>query len=160
MKIHLQGVAVALSLAVGSSVMAQSDLPTDADLKSSYCMGVLESKIAGMDEVYKTNPSLKQHEDFILQGPRNDLHRLRSYMAPRAKKLDIDALVAAKNRGVIDFRTARQHGQACLAQCPMEQVTNEKGSYDKWNKCFSACTALEPAYAREDSCKNINWLPF
>lgn len=138
---------------------SQESLPTDADLKTAYCMGILESQIASIENHVKVYPESLESSKEWLRQPNSDLHRLRSYLAPRASQLDLTALVAAKNRGVVDYMTSKKHTMMCLEKCPLDKAAT-KPTIEKWSQCVLNCNEDDAAAVREQSCKNINWLPF
>lgn len=138
---------------------SQNILPSDTDLKTAYCMGVLESQIAAVEAVVKDNPQSRELAKEWLREPNANLHRLRSYLVPRTSQLDLTGLVAAKNRGVIDYTASQKQTMMCLEKCPLEKSATPQ-ALEKWNQCVQGCGTDDPAAAREQSCKNINWLPF
>lgn len=148
----------AFSLLLSCPALAQNP-PTDVDLKTAYCIGVLEHRIATMEDFAKRNKEIEKYSEEMLRQPRSDLHRLRNYLLPRAPKLDLDGVVAAKNRGAIDRQASVRQTEFCLDRCPLAAKAGSP-AVDKWNQCLASCGSQEPAVAREDSCKNVNWLPF
>jgi hypothetical protein len=127
----------------------------ERDLKSSYCIAVLQKETAAEDlkhEILKQSgidighPAYKE----LLQSSelrKQSLHRLRSYLIPRVKNSDVDGLQLARHRGEEDWNLfltcskcmSSQQREKCLAEC------------DK---------SLGGPRLRMDSCKSPDFLPF
>ena len=127
----------------------------ERDLKSSYCIAVLQKEVAAEDLIHeflkqngmdKSNPANKE----LFQSSelrKQSLHRLRSYLIPRVKNSDVNGLQLARNRGEEDWNLfltcskcmSTQQSEKCLAEC------------DK---------SLGGPRLRMDSCKSPDFLPF
>lgn len=150
-----------LALLVGSVAHAQRQPPSDIDLKSTYCIAVLNGRISS-EEVVASLPG----SDWITEGARaaqqryrSEVQRLRAYVLPKTQYLDADALIVAAERGRADWLAYMRTESACLTRCEMKPPVT-KDSIEKLGSCLSACRAEEPAFARAASCSPVNWLPF
>lgn len=140
---------------------AQEALPTDADLKSAYCMGVLEQRIVKLSESDGLDPQLRAAMAVHKATAQNDLHRLRSYVLPRAPRLDSVGLVTARDRGTTDFLAAQRVVQSCMKTCLAEiQGRTPQERIAGLVSCSKPCEAAEPAIERTKTCDKITWLPF
>lgn len=154
--------AIAYLSLTSTCAIAQGVLPTDADLKSSYCMGVLEQRIAGLSEKNDgIAPQLREVLDGYRVQSQNDLDRLRSYVLPRLPHLEALGLVIAKDRGNTDYAAAQRAVRACVNSClPNAKGLTEQDSAVKYSSCSKSCEGAEPAIERTKSCDKITWLPF
>ena len=134
-------------------------LPSDIDLRASFCMGFNESRIAGWQSMNtEASRDLQALMQRAVASAQTDLHRLRSYMFPKVSYLDIDGLIAAKNRGYADYELTSQQRAVCNQRCPAEGLTDQ--NLGKWKRCFDSCQVEQPATVRVGACERIDWLPF
>lgn len=118
------------------------DLPNPADLKSSYCIRILQKQIGGSQEVV----GLKDY----VESKQADLRRLQSYLQPRVRSLQAEGLVSAITAADADLNRSQQAGAECSQQC-------SKNDLD----CFNACLEKKaPELLRIRSCDNLNFLPY
>lgn len=149
-----------LALLAASAHAQQYQPPSDVDLKSAYCMGVLQSGIAMAQQAIQTEPP-GSDEKFraIMQGHvsklQTNLNRVQSYLIPKFPYVDSTGLLAASNRGKIDKQTTQRHWAMCIDRCNSKSSTQQQ-----WMSCEAACDQEEPATSRVKTCDQIDWLPF
>lgn len=127
------------ALALQSAGVAPSRTPTDVELKSAYCLQVLEaqqsSTVAALaqpgGEVW-----LRAAFQAAYAGTAGNLARLHAYLDPRVASLDPLALSAALGRGQADASDMLAAVAAPSGHVP-DGLTQ-----------------------RVQSCATINWLPF
>lgn len=153
-------VLIALLMFVASMAHGQTrSLPTDADLKTAYCITVVKKNIQSLS--MNTDPPgspARNMIDDLLRDRNNELHRLQSYLLPKLPSLDATGLIAASNRGEADSAASLANAQQCGNRCESTLESGKPG--DKWVSCIQTCSAENPAATRVASCRNINWLPF
>lgn len=141
-------------LCCGLSALAQRQMPTDVDLKSAYCVGVLQTGIARLGSYPPSkNPDIAR----VFQQARDDLvdalNRLKGYLVPRLNYLDVTGLAIATNRGKIDYEKSSVLVQACIDRCPVTDL-------DQGLSCMLSCKGNDPVNARVDACNKPDFLPF
>jgi hypothetical protein len=162
--------ASVLSQLFSGSVAMAGGLPSDADLKSAYCIKVLQLEIAVFNEVlqgadefvneYRNSPN-SHHKALVAsiakvqQDRRNDisaLNRLQLYLVPRMGHLDADGLLIASRRGEVDFELRTGANRQCGTKCL--DMTNPEA-------CLSSCLDQHTELIkRVVSCRTPTWLPF
>lgn len=127
----------------------------ERDLKSSYCIAVLQKEVAArdfIDQILKQNGIEKSnpaHKDLFQSSDLREqsLHRLRSYLIPRVKNSDLEGLQLARNRGEEDWNLFL----SCTKKCSSMQGKN----------CLAECDkSLGGPTLRMDTCKSLDFLPF
>ena len=72
---------------------AAEQMPTDLDLKTAYCLKVKQRQVAFINSF--TEPTTSAGRDYkqkMLREHGNELNRLQSYLLPKLKYLDLNAL--------------------------------------------------------------------
>lgn len=145
---------IALCLLAAIAAQAQTfQLPTDADLKSAYCIPVKKAMIEAYAKITDVPSGKKAYND-----ANTDLIRLQSYIVPRVSSLDPTSIVLATKRGESDYKQAMADAGQCASRC--SAFVENGGPTQRWNECSSACVAESTASARIRSCNNLSWLPF
>jgi hypothetical protein len=147
---------VALTFAAGTAG-AQSQPPSDNELRAAYCIGVVQVELqymAQIDALFReTVPADKMGE---INQQRADteqrLARLRAYLLPKLSHLDAVALTVAKQRADTDAALAKTEGDKLLKSCPI-------GPPLEALKCVTNAPTTE-ASSRLKACNDTSWLPF
>ena len=112
--------------------------PTDVELKSVYCITVLTASM----EIEK----MLGGSSFARNA--SNLNRLQSYLLPRVRDVDVEALLLAKNRAQKD----RELYSTCAPKCAV---------LSNFRSCLGTCSEeLGGPLARLLACNNVNFLPF
>jgi len=140
--------------------------PTDAELKSAYCIHVLATKLSWTKNEIPDRKALAEEnkgtqlgrlaleyveslENSLLKT-QADLSRLRSYLVPRIPGIDILALEMARDRAKEDFQLAMNN--SCAVKC---------SGIDTIGSCLAKCDeAVGGPRARTWTCAKIDFLPF
>lgn len=131
------------------SVAAALSQPSDLELTTVYCVGVLQTRLAMLQE--HSHPP--QSETDAL---RRDLERLGNFIGPRLSTLDSTRLAIARRRANDDFMTWYSDADACMHGCAGERG---RASREKRRKCWSGCSQTGAAFERMRTCTTIDWLP-
>lgn len=170
-----RNLAVAIFTLIPCWVAIAQRLPTDTELRASYCMPVVVNDIGFqrhaiqlIDETLKSeevqsrilkDPALSRKlqntqtemQQYLVDS-QSALRRLQLYVLPRMAHLDPTPLRIATKRAEEDLDLIRRKGSVCIPQC----IT----SIDTL-KCASECANLGPDLSqRLESCRNLSWLPF
>jgi hypothetical protein len=154
--------------------VAQDSIPTDAELRSAYCVPVLQwfirenrSELANFMEEQKNavTPEYRQILTKKIDELQQDvavyesaLNRLQSYLLPRIQHLDPTALMLASNRGNADRQQLSSMIDRCYERCGISLGVPLD---DKKKECIVACQdTLKDVAARLQPCRNPSWLPF
>jgi hypothetical protein len=150
--------------AFASIAMSQDLVPSDAELRSAYCLPVVKAEIKlardaiAMADANKTSPipavqeNLTKASEELRKGlvqAESALNRLQAYLVPRVMARDPVALMAATQRGEADLR-ALESMAAQYAAC--RGVTDDKACIDSYTD--------KDLVARIRACANPTWLPF
>jgi len=155
---------------------AQDSIPTDSELRSAYCVPVLQwqiresrSRLAESIEAEKkaVTPAFRQFlvstiKDFQQDIAENEsaLKRLQSYLLPRLQHLDPTALMLASNRGDADRQQLQATITRCLDQCGIS-LTQPTPMDDEQKECNKSCLNSDTELVtRLRACRNPSWLPF
>jgi hypothetical protein len=133
--------------------------PSDIELKAAYCVDpVTEAAKAWDIPISDSDPRFTSENLNFLRTERDkalsNLNRVRSYLMPKSKYLDTDALLLAINRSKADRASFEQ----CIEKknCKGDFVANEKIL-----KCYEDCNKdTGGTRDRLRMCHNIDWLPF
>lgn len=130
-----------------SSAIAQPYVPSDLDLRATYCVPVVEARIRLAVEIGTPAQAARATASI-------DLDRLRAYVRPKVV-LSMDgptgslaALATATERGRADAASMGATVARCIAQC------------SEAHTCVSQCVEADPAAKRMQSCRSLDWLPF
>lgn len=147
------------AVAASSAICAAADqMPTDVELKASYCLAIKRSGVAMLRSVLaqlQQNSPVWATTSSDLARTENDLKRLQSYMVPKLGHLDSTALLLARRRADDDMAAFMPQANACLDRCASVTMGTPK-----WQVCSDKCRADDPLIARIDSCNKLDWLPF
>jgi hypothetical protein len=141
-------VCVATAMA-GQGVAAARLQPSDLELTTVYCAGVLQNRLAMPHEH-------SQPPDSATGALRRDLERLGSFIGPRLGTLDSTRLAIARRRANDDFMTWYADADACMQRCAGDR---ERASREKRRTCWSGCSHTGAAFERMRICTTIDWLP-
>ncbi len=164
-----------------SNALSQERLPTDVELRSAYCIPVLQNDISVLQQALATANSGIDHitdipvqsgRDAVLQayqrGQRefekaiterqSALNRLQLYITPKIPYLDVDSLMAATSRAKADIQQFDTKSKSCTLECmgPLKSDSAEKSDPVF---CFKTCSGVE-LNDRLAACRNPTWLPF
>ncbi len=170
---------VVLSLCVATAAYGQRPLPTDIELRASYCVRVLQSDIANLNSlgakiddtaarIHEVPPDLRQQILHTLQESKRDLpqkiaeresalNRVQLFILPRIKYLDATALLAATRRAESDLRESAAVGGRCLRQCAEPKAGETEA--ERSGSCLRSCMGGD-LQSRLEACRNPTWLPF
>lgn len=143
------GVVVAL---IAGIAIAQTRLPTDVELKTAYCIAVLDTHISLLRGITPETNALRRSVAEVV----DKAHRLRSYLLPKLSQLESEGLVIAARRAQQDIELAIADGQeahACASRC-------SPGKPEKVEQCSRACFQPGARQERLSSCQDLQWLPF
>jgi hypothetical protein len=160
----------ALLLACGATQVAvsQDTVPSDAELRTAYCIPVLQFEIkmvndaqASADNWFKRNPPStpelqKQIAETSEQGREeiarlnSTLSRLQAYLLPRFMQRDPVALAMATKRAQADLQELQANANRCVKQCAT--APDNKA-------CLESCGDPDLT-VRLKSCIAPTWLPF
>ena len=147
-----------------SSAQSQTR-PTDADLKSAYCIEYIRTdlipslnslielsrniSISGRTNEQRSSFSESEKDlQMRLEKTYQDLNRLQSYLIPRIKGMDVLGLDLAKNRAKEDSKLHL----SCLPKC--------KGNSD-FILCINSCqNSIGNPSTRMTACQSIDFLPY
>lgn len=130
-------------------VFAQRYAPNHIDLRASYCVAFHKHTIS------QNSPLLTEAKKELYGGDwyelvkssiassENDLSRLQSYILPRIKFLDVEALMLATQQFSKDVNFLN----LCQSKCSELE-------------CFNQCATSTGYKERAMSCMNLNWIPF
>lgn len=166
---------LAVSLASSTAAYAQLQPPTDADLRTAYCIEVTQEAIKTLDdsirhveadiERAKNTPTaphgkeLAAVEQDLKSGLQKSLaesdsllNRLQLYLLPRISYLDPTGLMGAQARARSDLQQLSTESAPCLKKCMA-------GHRDNVEQCALACPVTD-VQARVRTCLRPTWLPF
>jgi len=132
-------------------------LPSDVELASAYCIGVLQRQAAMADGRMLASPGangyaaqqIEQHR----QELRESLERLQSYLVPRMPYLDAMALASAGARADADIDDVLAQGRRASTDCRRTEAGEEL-------QCTLAKVQATRSWHRMDHCTHIDFLPF
>ena len=145
--VHLL-VSVGIAIAMAGQAVAAGHLqPSDLELTTVYCVGVLKNRLTMLREL---SPSQKSAIDAV----RRDLERLGEFIAPRLDTLDTAQLATARRRANDDFMAWYADTNACMRAC-----VGERANRDRRRTCWSGCSQTGASFERMRICTTIDWLP-
>jgi hypothetical protein len=145
--------------------------PTDAELRSVYCLKMLRSQLemakpvlAQRDAAIQSaqTPEAKDFQTKLALDTRKSVaeieravDRLQAYLLPRFMSRDPVAMIAAQKRADADWHALWEASGRCLNECPPPTSADDP----KTRACLQSCDRPE---IREqlNACKNPSWLPF
>ena len=135
--------------------------PSSIELQSAYCISVLNGRAKDAQKLASLPGPRSQQEGFreAQAGYEEDVRKLRSYLVPRMKYVDAEALLVAADRGQADVSSFLRTQLACKARCDAKPTTGAD-AIAEITACISACTAEDPAADRVKACSPVNWFRF
>lgn len=162
--------AMCAAVTVATTGTADDTLPTDADLRSAYCIPVLQHGIDVLNQAAAAHEAQaksaqtpeqrragQELRDIVLNRvseTQSTLHRLTSYLLPRMQYRDQLALTAAGERGEADVKVLQAKAVRCPTRCGGFDVSDAA-----WYACAARCVDKE-LIARVRACAAPTWLPF
>ena len=120
-------------------------LPTDVELKATYCIAVIKELLAVMG----SDKAPSQLIQDSIKNSSNDLRRLQLYILPRTTDIEPISLLAAVEAGQSDVRQSTENTRTCNAR--FNQIPQ-----DQYQKCMFG----NPVDAKIRSCYGAAFLPF
>lgn len=146
-------------LPIAFSALAQRQPPAAIEIRTAYCISVLTGR--GNDAQMRASlPGPRAQQEALREvgaGFERDARRLRSYLVPRMKYLDGEALLAAADRGQADVNALLQTERVCEASCDITPSAAPEAAA-KNAACFGACAAKDAAGERAKACSPVSWL--
>jgi hypothetical protein len=149
------------ALAIAPSLStAQRQLPSDTELRTSYCIPILQAAVTEYQATAEAFPDGIWKDGFAQSAATaaDNLKRLQSYIVPKLQHLDTLSLQAALDRGRTDAKASTEAQLSCFKQCESSKPTS--GYDDRYGRCLSSCQTAAPVIARTRACQTVNWLPF
>jgi len=149
-----------------SGAFAQDSGPTDADLKSAYCLSVIRDRdsLTQVCAQASSIPSLAEAHKQQCHQDQSNIERLKDYLAARGYlfgERDPTPALLAGNRGSADFKDcvyAAQH------QTPEEEACNKKCLAQRDVRdamtCFDEACPIPDSCRRLRTCNDLSFLPF
>lgn len=162
-------ILLALLLACGAAVNAQTMPPNETDLHASYCIEVNNSYVdysqTALSTLNNEPPSAVKDEALkaILAASNAinaNLRKLQLYLVARLSHIDPLGLLGASGAAKDDFARIRSATSMCKDKCP---APNTSEGMDGYTKCVSECAAipnLASIQKKLKSCSELDWLPF
>jgi hypothetical protein len=157
-----------LLVSVAQTSAAQDSLPTDAELRSAYCIPVLRWEInlarqadSQLGPDVSDSPPEQKARTLVREGIaklESTLNRLQLYLLPRIMHRDPVALAAAQNRGEADVRQVQAVSDRCVKDCGASNPLEP--SDDKKRACLDSCKPDMDLVTRVGACASPTWLPF
>jgi len=148
-----------LAFSFADAALAQS-LPTDADLRTAYCITVTKSQLAITQEMlggeHESSPTFTVVQK-ILKEQADIVNRLQSYLLPKLSSLNADSLLLASKRAVVDLEQAKAAAGVCASRCT-PHFQNGRWT-PRWSACMDECQA-SPLETRLRACRTPDWLPY
>jgi hypothetical protein len=136
--------------------------PSQTDLKSAYCFGVITQWIdsehayseqllrgASADVRSATEAGLRE----VDQESNAKLQRLKRYIFPTLPYVDNGMLLAATQQGKIDVENIAGETKPCPQQCQQSNLSDR-------GKCFATCDEMSEAYRHTKICQSLAFLPY
>lgn len=142
--------------------IAQSQMPSDADLKTSYCLAPIKSIAeAGEKTLSQFTIGSTQHEQLLrhIQQTKDNLNRANMFLLSKRPYLDPTALTIAQKRGESDVATAFAVMLQCVGACGSFKRAEKESLVGLWNSCVKQCDG-GPASIRMAGCEKLDWLPY
>src|SRR5438105_14108121 len=135
-----------LATVIVTTTLAQELLPTDAELRSAYCIPVLQWQITWHQEMVsradKAPAELREQASQLdpngretIEQLQSALNRLQSYLVPRIGHRDSSSMLLATSRGKSDLKALCAMMERCSAKCAIADAPD-----DAKRACFDSCT--------------------
>jgi hypothetical protein len=148
---------LAAMCALSSVTAFAQTLPTDVELRASFCMVVVRSFIEFQQAQMPlhTDPDTKAAAVAALGKDNDSLRKLQLYLVPRLPYLDATALLASQASANGDLDRVKKAFDACAPPCK---------SASSPASCSEKCVLLAipdiPNLRRKwDTCRDLSWLP-
>ena len=153
MKKILLGALLMASLNANSQSLP---LPSDSELKASYCIAVKQKHLELIDSILRdpSNDSVREFSNKSRADTLYQLDRLKKYLIPRMFHLDPTGLVMARQSAEADIAQSMSNASGCFESCgklsggPKIQQTCSQ-------KCFD-----NPITKRFAACNDLTWMPY
>lgn len=146
----MQKASMAVLMALNCIAGHTQQLPDAVDLKSAYCLAVVQNQVLGLEASINTNPALPERQQALIVASQNDakarLDRIRRYLFPRIPYLDPTGLAVARQQGIDDQARSVKLLSDCINTCQTRE-------------CLEACEPPDLA-AKVRACAKTDWLPF
>lgn len=167
----MRKLVVVLLIAASPIALAEEQMPTDADLRSAYCISILQTVVGNVKqleaqnkalvEASTTTPEVREKvagQNANIAKARADLEvtlsRLRAYLLPRLFNLDPLGILQAQKPAEADWQRSNAPSE-CTTECTKpENVDNIQACVD------AKCPVERELRERMGSCRNPTWLPF
>jgi hypothetical protein len=156
--------AASLATLLFGPAFAQSPLviPSDVDLRASYCIAVTQFDISVHGSVLHDAVPGNEWIDKIIADSRrslilanSNLRKLQQYLLPRMLYLDPTGLLTAGTSAKDDVARMKRMSYSCPTEC------DGKANHDA---CYSGCVDrempdLKVVQDKFKTCRELNWLP-
>jgi len=139
-------------------------LPTDIELRASYCVPVIKYRIEVVTNLVQrmdtgqsaSTPELRKVASELLAEFNDKLQRLHNYLLPKVEIVDPAGLALAINRGAEDVKYSKEVLPGiCSEKCKEHKEAQAILS------CAYACGQEDERNMRQQrQCSDLNWLPF
>lgn len=137
-------------------------LPSDIELRSTYCLEILERQKANVIRVAaamvksdsRSSSTAEEGVRTSLAQLAPEIRRLEAYLIPRRAYLDQMAIVTARESAVADFNQGRSVVRVCDNKCTNLPEASQAMA------CFDSCMNTTPPMNRIKACEKVDWLPF
>ena len=130
--------------------------PSAADAQSAYCLPILTLNKASLEILEYDDPAMERGRRAAIRAAESGIRRMERHLEARSKVVDQAALTSASGRGIADYRLMLAAAEACAASCAPGSDPDDRDAA----RCSVACqTAREPAVARANQCRALDWLP-
>lgn len=140
-----------------ASLNANSEsLPSDSELKASYCIAVKQKHIESIDAILR-DPANNSHREFFNKSRADSLYqldRLKKYLIPRMFHLDVTGLATARASAEADIDQSMAISSGCFASCG-----KLNGGVEAQRNCLKKCID-NPITNRLESCNDLTWMPY
>lgn len=142
--------------------------PNTIDLKANYCVAVVQDSADALEAMqhdpkqpYQSDreKKLAQAMSMGLEHAQADLRRLRLYLAPRLKVVQLEPMAEQKHRAERDIASAKQAKSSCVEQCPVEAADVGEAAQKRRTVCLSTCYSKISIAAELKACRPTDWLP-
>lgn len=142
--------------------------PSQTDLKSAYCFGVITQQIdaehAYMEQILRGASTDVRGETEatareVDRGKNVRLQRLKRYIFPTLPYVDNDMLLAATQQGKVDVENIAGETKACPQKCLQSNPSDLSELRDRTN-CLMTCDEMSEAYRHTKICQSLAFLPY
>lgn len=142
--------------------IAQSQIPSDSDLKTSYCLAPIKLMAEASEKTLSliTTGSV-QHGQLVryIQQTKDNLNRAHMFLLSKRPYLDSTALTFAQKRGESDVASAFADMLQCVGACGSFERAEKESTVGLYMSCAKQCDG-GPAGKRMAECEELDWLPY